>query len=103
MTCKNITSILADRIKSWFFWNTCRPIKDKEWISFFVITLDWENYIYQKHYYLPYRWLYWIQELEAWTWVTSKNIKEKNKELKEKNNNFGILKITDELFKEILK
>ena len=103
LTCENVTSVLADRINWYFYWNTCRPIKDKEWVSFFVIRLDGDKYIYEKDYYLPYQWLYWIQELETWTWVTKENIWAKNTELKEKNKDFWILEITDDLFKQILK
>ncbi len=103
LTCEKVTSVLANDISWYFYWNTCRPIKDKEWVSFFVIRLDWDKYIYEKHYYLAYQWLYWTQELETGTWVTSVNIWEKNSELKERNEDFWILKITDELFKEILK
>jgi hypothetical protein len=103
LVCEKVTTVLADRIKGWFFWNTCRPIKDKEWVSFYVIRLDWDKYIYEKHYYLPYQWIYGVQELETWTWVTNSNIWEKNSELKEKNKDFSILWITDDLFKEIIK
>lgn len=102
LTCEKLTSVLADRVDGWFFWNTCRPIEPDEWITFFVIRLDWDKYVYEKHYYLSYLWLYWIQELETGTGVTSTNIQEKNTELREKNEEFGILEITDELFKEIL-
>lgn len=103
LSCETITSVLADKINSWFFWNTCRPIEGDEWVSFFVVRLDWDEYVYEKHYYLSYEWLYWVQELERWTWINTQNIWEKNTELKEKNEDFVILKITDELFKEILK
>ena len=103
LTCENLTSVLSDKINTWFFWNTCRPIEGEEWVSFFVIRLDWDNYIYEKHYYLSYEWIYWIQELEKWVWVDDKNIWEKNTELKEWNDNYTILKIVDELFKKILK
>jgi len=103
LTCENVTNILADDINGYFYWNTCRPINNNEWVSFYVIRLDWDNYIYEKHYYLPYQWLYWVQELETWTWVTSLNIWQKNTELKQKNSEFSILEITDDLFKKILK
>jgi hypothetical protein len=103
LECESLTSELSDKIDTWFFWNTCRPISWDEWLSFYVIRLDWDNYIYEKHYYLSYKWIYWVQELEKGTWVDSKNIWEKNKELKEKNEDYPILKITDELFKQILK
>lgn len=103
LTCENLTSTLADNLNTWFFWNTCRPIETDEWISFYVIKLDGDNYIYEKHYYLSYQGIYWIQEIETGTWVNSENIWEKNNELKMKNEDYEILKITDELFKEILK
>lgn len=103
LTCDNITESIADKVNSWFFWNTCRPISWDEWISFFIVRLDWDEYVYEKHYYLPYQWIYWIQELERWTWVDIKNIWEKNTELKVKNSEYNILNITDSLFKEILK
>jgi|SaaInlV_100m_DNA_6_1039743.scaffolds.fasta_scaffold00382_9 hypothetical protein len=103
LTCDNLTSILADKLNGWFFWNTCRPIEADEGISFFVIRLDGEDYIYEKHYYLSYEWIYWVQELETWTWVTADNIWEKNSELKEWNKDFSILNVSDDLFIQILK
>lgn len=103
LTCENLTSVLADKVDSWFFWNTCRPIEGEEWVSYFVVRLDGDNYVYEKHYYLSYKWLYGIQELETGTWVDSKNIAEKNAELKLINDDFSILEVSDELFKEILK
>ena len=103
LTCDKVTSMLAEDLSWYFYWNTCRPLKKDEWISFFVLRLDGDKYIYEKHYYLSYEWIYWIQELETGTWVTSTNIWEKNFELKVKNTDFWILEITDELFNEILK
>jgi len=103
LKCENLTDILKERIKWYFYWNTCRPVNEKEWISFYVIRLKWDKYIYEKDYYLDYMWVYWVQELETWTWVTIENIWEKNSELKEKNENYAILNVTDDLFKEILK
>ena len=103
MKCEDLTSILTDKINWWFFWNTCRPIESDEGFSYFVIKLDWDKYIYEKHFYLSYEWIYWVQELETWTWVTSTNIWEKNAELKDKNDSYEILEIVDNLFKEILK
>jgi hypothetical protein len=38
-TCEKVTSKLADEVTGYFYWNTCRPIKWDEWISFFVIRL----------------------------------------------------------------
>lgn len=103
LTCENLTNILTDKISTWFFWNTCRPIETDEWISFFVIRLDGDEYVYEKHYYLSYEWIYGVQELERGNWVDNTNIWEKNTELKEKNDNYSILEVSDKLFKEILK
>lgn len=98
-----LTEVLTDKINAWFFWNTCRPIETDEWISVFVVRLDGDEYVYEKHYYLSYEWIYWVQELERWTWVTNQNIWEKNKELKEKNEQYTILEVVDSLFVDILK
>ncbi len=102
LSCENLSEVLSQKIHSWYYWNTCRPIKTNEWFSFFVIRLDGDKYFYEKHYYLSYEWIYWVQELETWEWVDIKNIKEKNLELKEKNQDYSITEITDKLFKEIL-
>lgn len=101
-SCENLTSVLADRINSWFFWNTCRPIDKQEWLTFYVISLDWDNYVYEKHYYLSYEGIYWVMEIETWTWVNIDNISDKNQELKEKNEGYNITKISDDLFDKIL-
>jgi len=103
LSCETLTTVLADKISSWFFWNTCRPIEGNEWFSFFVIRLDGDNYVYEKHYYLSYEWIYWVQELETGTWVTSENIWAKNSELKDLNWDYKIIEVSDKLFKEILK
>lgn len=102
LTCDSLTNILIAKFGV-IYWNTCRPIETDEGISFFVIRLDGDNYVYEKHYYLSYEWLYWIQELEIGTWVDSTNIWEKNTELKEENEDYAILEVTDDLFVEILK
>ncbi len=103
LKCDSVTSVLADRLNSWFFWNTCRPILWEEWVTFFVIRLDWDEYVYEKHYYLSYKWMYGVLELERWTWVDNQNISDKNKELKEKNDSYPIMGIADNLFKQILE
>ena len=97
LKCDSVTNILAEKINSWFFWNTCRPLKWDKWISFYTIRLDWDIYIYEKNYYLDYIWLYITQLLETWTWVTNINISLKNTKLKEKNKDYKILEIVDEL------
>lgn len=97
----SLNSFLATKLKSWFFWNSLRPISWNEWISFYVIRLDWENYYYEKHYYTS-SWFYWVLELEKWDWVDLWSISDKNNELKLKNDSFVIVTIADMLFKKIL-
>lgn len=103
LSCENLGNSLSDKINSWYYWNTCRPINIDKGLSFFIVRLDWDKYIYEKHYYIKDKWIYWTQELETWTWVTKENIEEKNKELKDKNENYPIIKISDKLFNEISK
>jgi hypothetical protein len=103
LACDTVTSSLADSIDGWFFWNTCRPIETDEWIAFFVIRLDWEEYVYEKHYYLSYQGIYAVLELKRWTWVTNQNISEKNTALKGTNDSYSLIWITNDLFKQILK
>lgn len=97
----SINSFLASKYKSWFFWNTLRPISWQDWVSFYVVRLDGEKYYYEKHYYTP-SWFYWVLELESWTWVDVSTISDKNTELKDKNETFVIITIADMLFKKIL-
>jgi len=50
ISCENLTDYLSDNINTWFYWNTCRDlIKDKA-ITFYVLQLNGEEYVYQKHY-----------------------------------------------------
>lgn len=97
----SINSFLASKYKSWFFWNSLRPISWQEGVSFYVIRLEWEKYYYEKHYYTN-SWFYWVLELESWIWIDVSNISGKNNELKEKNEWFVIVTIADMLFKKIL-
>lgn len=111
ITCEAdiITKTLQEKTSSWSWWNTCRPSKDNKVVSFFGLSMkDWV-YVYAKHYYSSN--YYAIIDLEKWseelweemTTVTEKNewLKLKNSELKIKNDNFDIIKITDNLFTEI--
>ena len=97
-----VTEFLSERQKSYYYWNTCRPLIKDKWISFYVIRLDWDNYYYEKHYIDKIHWFYWVYELEKWEWVDKDTIWDKNKELKEKNTEFENTKIVDNLFKKII-
>lgn len=98
----SVNSFLSDRIDGWFFWNSLRPISNNEWVSFFVVRLDWDNYIYEKHYFSP-NWYYWVLKLEKWVWADISTLSEKNSELKLKNDTYQTVTIADMLFKELLK
>lgn len=97
----SITDYLTSSLKSWFYWNTLRPIKWNTWVSFFVTRLSWDKYYYEKHYYLP-NGIYWVISLESWDWIDSSTLSEKNIELSKINKNYEILEISDMLFKQIL-
>jgi hypothetical protein len=111
VTCNSdiVTKTLQDKTTSWSWWNTCRPSKDNEIVSFFGLSMkDW-NYIYSKHYYSSN--YYAIIELESGlddSWISLESVedknawlKSKNNELKIKNEDFEIIEITDNLFTEI--
>ncbi len=97
----SVTSFLSENSSSWFYWNTLRPILWDDWVSFYVIRLDWEDYFYEKHYYLD-NWLYWVILLDTWEWFDLDSLSDKNQELWEKNDDFVITNITDKLFINIL-
>lgn len=98
---ESITEYLTWNLKSWFYWNTLRPIKWNSWVTFFVTRLSGDKYFYEKHYYLP-NGIYWIISLDSWDWVDSSSLREKNIELSNMNQNYEILEISDILFKQIL-
>jgi formate-dependent nitrite reductase cytochrome c552 subunit len=77
-----------------------RPIKNNIWASFYTITLDWANYTYSKHYYVP-NGSYWVLTLETGTGIDKENIAEKNVEFKNKNGDFDT-SATDEYFRNLI-
>jgi len=105
-----VSELLDESISWYYWWNTCRPFWNNDWISFFVLRLDWNNYIYEKHIYLN-NWIYWVYELSTWEnlvsdtddWNTKSSIlQEKNNELKENNSEFTVVEIINDLFTKIL-
>lgn len=100
---EELNNFLLDKLDSWYYWNTLRPISGSAWVSFYVIKLNSDNsYTYEKHYYTP-NWYYWVLFLETGTWVDKENISTKNRELSEKNWEFPTITPTDKLFKDLLK
>jgi len=98
--CDNVTNYLKNRLSSWYYWNTCRPIFLNKWLYFYVLRLEGDNYYYEKHYLDKLHNLYGVLLLETWTWITKDNIAEKNNEFKQKS--FDIIKNVDILFSEII-
>ena len=98
--CEDITDFLTERLRSWFFWNTCRPIVSERGLKFNVLRLDWENYIYERHYIDTTASLYWVLELERWTGIDRENIAEKNTELRDVE--FPLIEVWDSLMRELL-
>lgn len=98
--CEDIESYISN-IFSIYYWNTCRPVQNENWIYVNVLSISWENYNYERLYLDKKHWLSGKILLETWTWVTKENISEKNTELKGKN--FEILTTTDSLFNDLLK
>jgi len=103
LSCENITDYLQESLGTWFYWNTCRDIEKDKWLSYFVLRLNWDKYVYEKHYVVYTDLSYWVYELETWTWVTKDTIAEKNTELKEKNTDYPTLEVVDKLFIDLSK
>lgn len=82
--CEILPDFLEANMKTWYFWNTCRDIVPGKGISFSLIRIEGEKYVYEKHFLdFSHNW-YATLELETWTGVTKDNIEEKNTQLKEK-------------------
>lgn len=105
-----ITEILKNNLNSQFMWNTCRSFWENNWISYFVLKLDWKDYVYEKHIYLN-NWIYWTYEIERQKdFISDEDNKElivtklqnKNNELKNVNDQFITSKIINDLFTQIL-
>ena len=93
------------------WWNTCIPTANKASISFYMLSIKDGVYTYAKHYVSTD--YYWILELESeeienydeLETIAQKNdwLKQKNLELKKKNDTFSVVEVTDTLFTEIIE
>jgi hypothetical protein len=92
-----ITEFLLDRY-TWAYWNTCRDTVKEKWISFYVLRLEGDSYMYEKHYYDFVVGRYWIFSLEHGEWLTKEMMGDKNKEFKLKDFS-QITKKADDYFK----
>ena len=102
ISCENLTDYLSNNINTWFYWNTCRDLLKDKAISFNVLRINGEEYVYQKHYVDFINSFYGTYDIETGTWVTKENIAEKNTEFKERNDTFSNITLIDSLFKDIV-
>lgn len=94
---------------SYVYWNTYRNIDNDNkqgWISFYVLRKQADEYIYEKYYFDFNHSIKWVLEIKRFD-VSSDNISvemsELNNTLKKQNDDFETVKITDKLFKEIIR
>jgi len=102
LSCDNVTDFLSNNINTWFYWNTCRDLLKDKVITFYVVKLNGEEYVYEKHYVDYVNSFYGVYDVQTGTWITKDNIAEKNKELKALNEEFENTTQVDRLFKEIV-
>ena len=101
LSCDDLTDFLTERLRTWYFWNTCRVIDNERWLKFNVIRLQWEEYIYERHYIDRVSSLYAVLELERWTWIENDMLPEKNTELRDAE--FPLIEIWDALMRELIR
>ena len=82
LKCEQLTDFLLERY-SWYYWNTCRDIIKDNWISFYVLSLVGDTYVYEKHYVDLVHELYWKVVLEKWDFIVEDD-ENKSKILEEK-------------------
>jgi hypothetical protein len=95
-----ITDFLLTK-HSWAYWNTCRDIVKEKSIVFNVLRLEWEKYLYERHYYDFTSGTYGILTLESGTGTTKETMWDKNKELKSRDFS-STYKEADAYFKTLL-
>ncbi len=94
---------------SYIYWNSYRNIdnsKKDSWISFYVLRKNQNQYIYEKYYFdfkHSLKWILEIKKFDSRGESVSVEMSELNDKLKKENENFEIVKITDKLFKEIVR
>ncbi len=73
---------------------------------FFILRKDLDKYIYEKLYFdfeNSFKWVVKIKEFDVNATSISSEMSALNKQLKEENDSFEIIKTTDKLFNEILR
>ena len=99
-TCDTLTEFLTENMGGYFYWNMCRDIVLDKGISFMVLRLDGEKYVYEKQYLDFEHGMYGVYELETGTGINKDNLAEKNTEFKGKE--FPSIQIVDALMKDIV-
>lgn len=100
VNCENFWDYLKENY-TWFYWNTCRPIKDENNFSVNVLSLTWDEYKYEKHYISAPLWIYGKVLLESGNGLMQWNLQSKNDELKTKT--FDTTSNADILFTDLLQ
>lgn len=101
LTCDDLTEFLTDRLSAWYFWNTCRFIDWERWLKFNVLRLDWDKYIYERHYIDRQASIYAVLELEQWEWIEQDMLPEKNTEFRDRE--FPLIEVWDNLMRELIR
>lgn len=100
---------LNKNVWSYVYWNSFREIdfSNKDWwTSFYVLSKQDEKLVYEKYYFdfaHSLKGVLKIKEFEIQTENIWTEMSEINNKLKEENKNFEIVKLTDSLFKEIIR
>jgi len=83
LKCDWLTDFLIENY-TYSYWNTCREITKDKSIGFYLLRLEWDKYLYEKHYINYETKEHWILLLETWTWVDFANMSTKSTEFKAK-------------------
>lgn len=99
---------LNKNVWGYVYWNTLRPVDSNNknyWVSFYVLRKSGDKYLYEKLYFDFIKWYkatLLIEEFNKEWDDINKEMKELNKELKDKNDSYEKVKITDQLFRDLV-
>ncbi|MBB1564699.1 hypothetical protein HG430_001500 [Candidatus Gracilibacteria bacterium] len=104
----SVTEFMNSKYKSIFYWNTKRPVVGDKGVSYFVVRVEGNKYLYEKHYYVGG--YYGVLSLEQGDFNATGTVEEKakalselNTTLREKNATFSKVKIANILFESLGK
>ncbi len=84
LSCETLTTYLGNH-SGWFYWNTCRPLEKDISIYFNVLSLEEDQYKYERHYVNFEKGIYATVLLETGWPLGSDDLSAKNQELRDKN------------------